>query len=103
MGVFNCSAEVTSSIPTAKAFEAIVDDKTWRSSPGSSYLSSRASIPAKAIGTGQYCYTIIEGNVLGTTLEKINFKMKITTSLDGGSVCKNTCTYFAKNDADIME
>ncbi|XP_039172131.1 major strawberry allergen Fra a 1.07-like [Eucalyptus grandis] len=42
-------------------------------------------------------YSIIEGDALGTTFEKI------TTSPEGGSVCKNTSKYFTIGKVDITE
>ncbi|XP_039157240.1 major allergen Pru av 1-like [Eucalyptus grandis] len=50
-----------------------------------------------------YSYSIIEGDALGTTFEKISYGVKITTSAEGGSVCKSTSKYFTIGEADITE
>ncbi|KAL3753035.1 hypothetical protein ACJRO7_000432 [Eucalyptus globulus] len=50
-----------------------------------------------------YSYSIIEGDALGTTLEKISYEMKISASPEGGSVCKSTSKYFTIGEADITE
>ncbi|XP_039172165.1 major allergen Pru ar 1-like [Eucalyptus grandis] len=50
-----------------------------------------------------YSYSIMEGDALGTTLEKIRYEVQITASPEGGSVCKSTSKYFTIGEADITE
>ncbi|XP_039172154.1 major allergen Pru av 1-like [Eucalyptus grandis] len=48
-----------------------------------------------------YCYSIIEGEVLGTTFEKISYQVKITALPLVGSVLKCTNSYFTNGDVDV--
>jgi len=50
-----------------------------------------------------YCYSIIEGEVLGTTFEKISYEVKITVLPLGGSVLKCTNSYFTIGEVDVPE
>lgn len=50
-----------------------------------------------------YKYTIIEGDVLGDVIEKISYEVKIISAPDGGSITKNSSTYYTKGDAKISE
>jgi len=50
-----------------------------------------------------YCYSIIEGEVLGTTFEKISYDVKITALPLGGSVLKCMNSYFTNGDVDVPE
>ena len=50
-----------------------------------------------------YNYTVIEGDAISETLEKISYEIKIVASPDGGSVLKSTSKYHAKGDHEIKE
>ncbi|KAK3444497.1 hypothetical protein EUGRSUZ_A01303 [Eucalyptus grandis] len=121
MGVFSCSAEITSTIPAANAFEAIVNANNLISEVLLPVLKSAEVVQDITSGEGNrnctvkhkvealdnenftYCYSITAVDTLGITLEKITYEVKITASPEGGSVCKNASKYFAQNDADITE
>ncbi|XP_010048006.2 major allergen Pru av 1 [Eucalyptus grandis] len=111
MGVFSCSTEITSSIPAAKAFEAIVNAKNLiprvllpvvksaefiediNSTEGNRYRTVKQKVEILDNENFTYYHAIIEGDALGTTLEHISFEVKITALPDGGSVCRNMSTY----------
>ncbi|XP_039162687.1 major strawberry allergen Fra a 1.06-like [Eucalyptus grandis] len=121
MGVFSCSTMIASSIPAAKAFEAIVNANNlisgvlmpvlksaefveeFTSIEGNRDRTVKHKVEALDNENFTYCYSITEGDALGTTFEMITYEAKITMSPEGGSVCKNTIKYFAKNDVDITE
>jgi len=48
-----------------------------------------------------YCYSIIEGDTLGSAFEKISYEVKITASPKGGSVLKSTSNYFTIGEVNI--
>ena len=50
-----------------------------------------------------YSYSVIEGDALMDTLEKISYEIKLTPSPNGGSICKSTCKYHTKGDIEIKE
>ncbi|XP_010068384.2 major strawberry allergen Fra a 1.06 [Eucalyptus grandis] len=121
MGVLSCSTMITSTIPTAKAFEAIVNANNLI--PGALLPVLKSAEVVEDITSGEsnrektvkhkiealdnenftYCYSITMADALGITLEKITYEVKVTASPEGGSVCKNTSRYFTQNDADITE
>ncbi|KAL3753023.1 hypothetical protein ACJRO7_000421 [Eucalyptus globulus] len=70
---------------------------------GSQYKTMKHKVEALNKENFTYSYSIIEGDALGTTLEKISYEMKITASPEGGSVCKRTSKYFTIGEADITE
>ncbi|KAK3444499.1 hypothetical protein EUGRSUZ_A01308 [Eucalyptus grandis] len=110
---------ITSTIPAAKAFEAIVNPNNLipgallsvlksaevvediTSSEGNQEKTVKHKVETLDIENFTYCYSITMANALGITLEKITYEVKITASPEGGSVCKNTSKYFAQNDANI--
>lgn len=50
-----------------------------------------------------YSYSVIEGDVLGDLLEKISYDTKIVAGPNGGSIVKNTSTYYIKGDNQLSE
>ncbi|KAF3437742.1 hypothetical protein FNV43_RR20498 [Rhamnella rubrinervis] len=50
-----------------------------------------------------YNYTVIEGDVLGDAVEKISYATKVIAGQGGGSILKNTATYFTKADHVIPD
>lgn len=70
---------------------------------GSQYKTVKHKVEVVDKENFVYCYSIIEGDVLGTTFEKISYETKITASPEGGSVCKNTSKYFTIGEVDITE
>ncbi|KAL3753030.1 hypothetical protein ACJRO7_000428 [Eucalyptus globulus] len=70
---------------------------------GSHYKTMKQKVESLDKENLTYCYSIIEGDVLGTTFEKISNEVKITASPEGGSVCKNTSKYFTIGEVEITE
>lgn len=121
MGAYSSSAEIKSSTPAAMVFEAYISTRSLISgalppvfestevvehitcSEGNRDKTVKQKVEARDNKKFTYCYSITEGDALGTTLEKISLEVKITASPKGGSVCKITSEHFAKNDADITE
>ncbi|OMO58400.1 hypothetical protein COLO4_34686 [Corchorus olitorius] len=50
-----------------------------------------------------YSYTVMEGDALMNTVEKICNEIKIEATSNGGSICKNKCTYYTIGDIEIKE
>ena len=50
-----------------------------------------------------YSYSVIEGDALMNTLEKITYETKLELSADGGSVCKTTSKYYTIGDFELKE
>ena len=48
-------------------------------------------------------YSVIEGDVLGDVVEKISYATKVVAGPDGGSILKNTSTYYTKGDHAITD
>ncbi|KAL3753022.1 hypothetical protein ACJRO7_000420 [Eucalyptus globulus] len=131
MGVVIYDSEVMTPIPPAKMFKAAVLDadnlipkvlpqaiksvevlegnggpgtvKLITFGEGSHYKTMKQKVESLDKENLIYCYSIIEGDVLGTTFEKISNEVKITASPEGGSVCKNTSKYFTIGEVEITE
>ncbi|XP_030528175.1 major allergen Pru av 1-like [Rhodamnia argentea] len=131
MGVVTYDSEITSSIPPAKMFKAAVLDadniipkvlpqairsievlegdggpgtiKLINFGEGSQYKTVKHKVETLDKENFAYCYSIIEGDPLGTTFEKISYDVKITASPDGGSVCKSTSKYYTIGEVDLPE
>jgi hypothetical protein len=54
-------------------------------------------------GNFTYAYTLIEGDAISETLEKIAYEIKLVASPDGGSILKSTSKYHTKGDHEIKE
>lgn len=50
-----------------------------------------------------YNYSVVEGDVLGDAVEKVSYTTKVVSCPDGGSIVKNTSTYYSKGDHVITE
>nr|6ALK_A Chain A, Fag s 1 pollen allergen [Fagus sylvatica] len=50
-----------------------------------------------------YACTLIEGDAISETLEKIAYEIKLVASPDGGSILKSTSKYHTKGDHEIKE
>ena len=50
-----------------------------------------------------YSYSVIEGDALMDTLEKISYEIKLMPSPNGRSICKSACKYHTKGDIEIKE
>ena len=50
-----------------------------------------------------YSYSVIEGDALMNTLEKISYETKFVAAPDGGSICKSTSKYYTIGDIEIKE
>jgi hypothetical protein len=50
-----------------------------------------------------YAYTLIEGDAISETLEKISYEIKLVASPDGGCILKSTSKYHTKGDHEIKE
>ena len=48
-------------------------------------------------------YSVIEGDALLSTLEKISNEIKFEVSPDGGCICKSTSKYYTIGDIEIKE
>ncbi|KAK3444438.1 hypothetical protein EUGRSUZ_A00135 [Eucalyptus grandis] len=118
MGVVSYDSEITTPVSSAKMFKAAIldsDNLIPKALPqaiksvkvlegdGAKYKTMKHKVEALDKENFTYSYSIIEGDVLGTTFEKISYEAKITTSPKGGSVCKNTSKYFTIGEVDTTE
>ncbi|CAI9774930.1 unnamed protein product [Fraxinus pennsylvanica] len=118
MGVITCDVELTSSIPAARMFEAVVLNsdnlipmimpqaiesveilegdggvetiKLVNFGKGSQFKSVKYHVDALDKENFKHSYSIVEGDVL-------------MASADGGCICKNRSTYNTKGDVQITE
>ncbi|KAB1213901.1 Major allergen Pru ar 1 [Morella rubra] len=131
MGCFTYEIDTTSVIPPAKLFKAFVLDadnlipkvapqaikacetiegnggpgtiKKITFGEGSQFKYVKHRIDEVDHANFAYGYSVIEGDALSDTLEKISYEIKIVASPDGGSVLKNTSKYHTKGDLEIKE
>ncbi|KAL6293079.1 hypothetical protein ACE6H2_001221 [Prunus campanulata] len=131
MGVFTYETEVTSVIPPAKLFKAVIldaDNLIPKLAPtavkGTEILEGDGgvgTIKKVTFGEGSqfgyvkhridgidkdnfsYSYTLIEGDALSDVIEKIAYDIKLVASPDGGSIVKTISHYHAKGDVEIKE
>uniref|UniRef100_A0A2N9HIR0 Bet v I/Major latex protein domain-containing protein n=1 Tax=Fagus sylvatica TaxID=28930 RepID=A0A2N9HIR0_FAGSY len=110
MGVFTYEAETTTVIPPARLFKAFIldaDNLIPKVAPQAikssqfNYVKHRIDEIDNANFT--YAYTLIEGDAISETLEKISYEIKLVASPDGGSILKNTSKYHTKGDHEIKE
>ncbi|XP_057487184.1 major allergen Pru ar 1-like [Actinidia eriantha] len=126
MGAITYDTEIPSSIPPARMYKAFVLDADTIVSKvlphaitsvqtlegdggpgtikittfGEGYVKHRVDALYKKNLTNNY--TIIEGGALDV-FESISYHIKIVTSPDGGSICKNRSIYQTKGDAQVSE
>ncbi|XP_039158690.1 major allergen Pru ar 1-like [Eucalyptus grandis] len=121
MGKYSCSAAINSSTPAGMLFDAFVSASGIISGVFPPVLKSTEVVEHFTCGEGNrdktvkqkveardnkkfiYCYSIMEGDALGTILEEISLDVKITASPKGGSVCKITSKHSANNGVAITE
>ncbi|KAJ0034968.1 hypothetical protein Pint_24422 [Pistacia integerrima] len=131
MGVFTYEMEVVTKIPPTKIFKAFVLDGDslipkiapqaiknvelieGDGGPGSikkitfgegyqfDYVKHKVEALDKENLT--YSYSVIEGDALMKSLEKITYEIKIASSPDGGSICKSISQYYTVGDFEIKE
>uniref|UniRef100_A0A2N9EZS2 Bet v I/Major latex protein domain-containing protein n=1 Tax=Fagus sylvatica TaxID=28930 RepID=A0A2N9EZS2_FAGSY len=110
MGVFTYEAETTTVITPARLFKAFVldaDNLIPKVAPQAikssqfNYVKHRIDEIDNANFT--YAYTLIEGDAISETLEKISYEIKLVASPDGGSILKSTSKYHTKGDHEIKE
>ncbi|XP_022761240.1 major allergen Pru av 1-like [Durio zibethinus] len=131
MGVFSYESEVVTSIPPAKMFKACILDgdklipkvvpqafksveyiegngepgsiKKVTFGEGSQFNYVKQKIEALDKENFVYSYSIIEGDALMNTLEKITYETKLEPSAAGGSICKTTSKYYNIGDLQLKE
>ncbi|XP_022760628.1 major allergen Pru av 1-like [Durio zibethinus] len=131
MGVFTYESEVVTTIPPAKMFKACILDgdklipkvvphafksveyiegngepgsiKKVTFGEGSQFNYVKQKIEALDKENFVYSYSIIEGDALMNTLEKITYETKLESSAAGGSICKTTSKYYTIDDFEIKE
>ncbi|KAJ0034967.1 hypothetical protein Pint_24421 [Pistacia integerrima] len=122
MGVFTYEMEVVTKIPPTKIFKTFVLEGDslipkivpqaiknveliqGDGGPGRSqfdYVKHKVEALDKKNLT--YSYSVIEGDPLMKSLEKITYEIKISSSPDGGSICKSISKYYTVGDFEIKE
>ncbi|XVF28258.1 hypothetical protein REPUB_Repub15cG0014200 [Reevesia pubescens] len=131
MGVFTYESEVVTTIPPAKMFKAyILDGDTLipkivpQAFKNVEYIEGNGepgSIRKVTFGEGSqfnymkhkvealdkenfvYSYSVIDGDALMNTLEKITYDIKLEPSAAGGSICKTTSKYYTIGEFELTE
>ncbi|GLU08440.1 hypothetical protein SLE2022_253530 [Rubroshorea leprosula] len=131
MGVFTYEMEVTTAMPPAKMFKAFVLDadhlipkivpqaikdvelvegnggpgsiKKITFGEGSQFKYVKHKIDGIDKENFTYSYSVIEGDALMNTLEKICYETKFVAAPDGGSICKSSSKYYTIGDIEIKE
>ncbi|XP_027166182.1 major allergen Pru ar 1-like [Coffea eugenioides] len=121
------SAEMTSSIPPARLFKAVILDHhllpkvvpqanksveilegdggagTIKKFPEYPFKSAKHRVEALDKDNFIYSYSVIESDALKEGIEKFTNEIKFEASPDGGSICKTTSSIYTKGDAKIPE
>ncbi|KAJ9181864.1 hypothetical protein P3X46_005911 [Hevea brasiliensis] len=131
MGVFTYEEEVTSTVPAHRLFKAIALEsdiiipkvaphaiksseiiegdggpgsiKKITFAEGSQFKYVKHKIEKLDKESFTYGYTIIDGDALAHTLEKISYETKFVPIPDGGCICKGISKYYTKGDFEIKE
>lgn len=131
MGVVTCDVEITSSVPAARMFEAIVLDsdnlipkimprviesveilegnggagtiKLVNFGEDSQFKSVKYHVDAVDTENFTQSYSILEGEVLMGIFESIIYHIEILANADGGCICKSRSIYNTKGDVQISE
>ncbi|XP_057957679.1 major allergen Pru ar 1-like [Malania oleifera] len=131
MGVVTFNEEITTAVPPAKIFKALVLDfdtlipkllpqhiknvetihgdggpgtvKQINFAEGSQYKFVKNRTDGIDKENFAYSYSIIEGDALTEKLECISFEIKYEAAGDGGSVCKRTGKFHTKGEVEITE
>ncbi|KDP27868.1 hypothetical protein JCGZ_18948 [Jatropha curcas] len=128
MGFATYDMEISSPVPAAELFRAIVvDAETFLPKIFPQVIASHVTIEGdggpgtiKQINSSDgkyvkertdaidrekfmYAYTAIEGEVLANTFEKISYEFSFGASPDGGSICKSSTKYYSISDTEIKK
>ncbi|XWS38977.1 hypothetical protein CRYUN_Cryun18bG0010200 [Craigia yunnanensis] len=110
MGVVTYEMEVATTIPPAKIFKAFVLDSDNlipkilpQAIKSSQFKYTKQRIDGIDKEKFTYSYTVIEGDALMNTLEKIANEIKFEAAADGGTVCKSSSSYHTIGDIEIKE
>ncbi|KAM5568875.1 major strawberry allergen Fra a 1-E [Rosa sericea] len=131
MGVYTYESEFTSEIPPPRLFKAFVLDadhlipkiapqavksaeilegdggpgtlKKITFGEGSHYGYVKHKIHSIDKVNHVYSYSLIEGDALSDTIEKIDYETKLVAAPHGGTIIKSTSKYHTKGDVEIKE
>ncbi|XP_044484300.1 major strawberry allergen Fra a 1-2-like [Mangifera indica] len=131
MGVFTYEMEVITKIPPVKIFNALILDgdklipkivpqaiktveliegdggpgsiKKITFGEGSQFDYVKHKVEALDKENFIYSYSVIEGDALMKSLEKITYEIKLASSADGGSICKSISKYYTIGNFAITE
>ncbi|KAK3444448.1 hypothetical protein EUGRSUZ_A00150 [Eucalyptus grandis] len=131
MGVITFHFDFPSPIPQAKMFKAAILDadnllpkvlpqavksvevlegdggpgtiKLMTFAEGNPYKTAKHKVEVLDKENFTYCYSIIEGEMLGTTFEKITHEVKINALPLGGSMLKCTDSYFTAEEINTWK
>ena len=70
---------------------------------GSQFKYTKQRVDAIDKENFTYSYTVIEGDALMNTLEKVCNEIKFEAAPSGGSVCKSSSNYYTIGDIEIKE
>ncbi|OMP14017.1 hypothetical protein COLO4_00422 [Corchorus olitorius] len=97
MGVFTYESEVVTTIPPAKMFKACILDG------GDKLIPKIVPYAFKSFEYIKASYSVIKGDALMNTLDKITCETKLEQSSDGGCVCKTSNKYYTIGDFELKE
>ncbi|XP_044484700.1 major allergen Pru ar 1-like [Mangifera indica] len=128
MGVFTCEMEVVTKILPAKIFNALILDgdklipkivpqaikliegdggpgSIMKITFGEGFLFDYVKDKVEALDKENfiYSYSLIEGDALIKSLEKITNEIKLAPSPDHGSICKSISKYYTIGDFAITD
>ncbi|XP_023000179.1 major allergen Pru ar 1-like [Cucurbita maxima] len=129
MGVFTYETEVASVIPPEKFFKAFIlgadqlypkivpnqpqsvlegdggpgTIKTISFSVGDQVKTIKHRLDVIDEASRTYKYTVLEGELLSDTIDKISKEIKVVEGPSGGSILKSTSVYHTKGDHQIDE
>ncbi|XP_022722330.1 major allergen Pru av 1-like [Durio zibethinus] len=131
MGVFTYESEAVTAISPAKMFKACILDgdklipkivpqafnsveyiegngepgtiKKVTLGEGSQFNYVKHKVEALDKENFAYSYSVIEGDALMNTLEKITYETKLEASAAGGSICKTNSKYYTIGDFELKE
>ncbi|KAE8712360.1 Major allergen Pru ar 1 [Hibiscus syriacus] len=118
MGVFTHEMEVSSPLPTGKAFKSFVlesDTLFPKAAPfaikGVEYLEGNGgpgSVRKEKIDdidqdNLSYTYTVIESDLFKNIIEKISYETKFAVAPNGGTTVKVTTHFYSVGDIEIKE
>ncbi|KDP37391.1 hypothetical protein JCGZ_08402 [Jatropha curcas] len=108
MGVVSYELVVTSSIPPAKLYKALVLDADTllpkivpEAFESSQFKYSKHKIEAIDKENFKFSHSVIEGDMLMNVIEKITYDIELEQSPDGGCVCKESSKYYTIGDFEL--